>query len=181
MSEEITPKELFEDVNYLQGLKDPRLLILFLHLYTEHFINQIARDKGVKIAGIMGKTKELVSKNIIDSNLLGLVDLINDLRNKLIHNLRPDQKVIERRINDFEAPFTPLRADAPIVFGEIKKFGIWEKIQIYSIPVVINLFKKLKELRKEKIDYDIILEWNTTLNVWGFKYEKIGELKNESR
>ena len=42
-----------------------------------------------------------------------------------------------------------------------------------------DYLKKLKELRKEKIDYDIILEWNTTLDIWGFKYEGIGD-KNET-
>ena len=173
--EEITPKEFFEDVNYLQNLKDPRLLILFLHLYSEHFINQIAKEKRIKLAGIMKKTEELVLKKVIDPDVLGIIDLINDLRNQLIHNLRPDQKLLERWIENFEAPFKPTREDAQIAFSEIMKFGIWEKIQIYSIPVVINLFKKLKELRNEKIDYDIVLEWNTALNIWGFKYVKIGE------
>ena len=177
MSEEITPKELFEDVKYLQNLKDPRLLVLFLHLYTEHFINQIAKEKRIKLVGIMKKTRELVSKKVIDSDIFGIIELINDLRNQLIHNLRPDQKLLERWIENFEAPFNPAREDAPIALAEIKKFGIWEKIQIYSIPVVINLFKKLKELRNEKIDYDIVLEWNTALNIWGFKYIKMGETK----
>jgi hypothetical protein len=180
MNDEITPKEFFVDLNYLQRLKDTRLLILFLHLYTEHFVNEISKEKRVKIKGLMKKVELLVSMKVIDSKLVEIIDLINDLRNQLIHNLKPDQKLLERWIEDFEAPFTPLREDAPIVFDEIKKFGIWEKIQIYSIPVVINLFKKLKELRKEKIDYDIVLEWNTALNIWGFKYEKVGDQVNKT-
>ena len=180
MNEEITPKELFEDIKYIQELKDPRLLVLFLHLYIEHFINQVSREKRIKAAGIMKKTEELSSRKIIDKDLASIVDLINDLRNQLIHNLRPDQKLLERWINDFEAPFKPAREDAPIVLSEIKKFGIWEKIQIYSIPVVINLFKKLKELRNEKLDYDIVLAWNSKEDIWWFKYEKIGDKTNET-
>jgi len=172
MSEEITPKELFEDINYIQGLKDPRLLVLILHLYMEHFINEIAKEKRIKLPGIMKKTEELTTRKIVDKELIKIVDLVNDLRNKLVHDLRPDQKLIERWVEDFEVPFTPLREDAPMALNEIKKFGVWEKTQIYSIPVVINLFKKLKELRKEKLDYDIVLEWNTKLNIWGFKYDK---------
>lgn len=177
MNKEITPKELFEDLNYFQSLKDARLLILFLHLYTEHFINEISKEKRIKKPNIKEKAKELSAKGVIDKELVDIVDLIYDLRNQLVHNLRPDQKLLERWIEDFKPTINLSREDGEDVFSKaINSTNAWGKIQIYTIPAIVNLFKKLREIQKRELDYDIQLEITPTFN-WGLRLLKKAEVK----
>lgn len=176
---EITPQQLFDDINRIKKTGDTRLLILFLHLYAEHFINKIALEKRVK-GKIREKVKNLISQKIIDDDIYEIWDLLYDLRNRLVHDLRPDQKLLKRWIEDFKMPFRASRTDGAdkIFLENLKQYSPWDRVQVYCIPAIINLFKKLKELRKEKLDYDIQIEWNTAMNLIGFKFVKIEENEN---
>ncbi len=173
MPKELTPRELLDDLNYFQSLNKPdgRLLTLFLHLYVEHYIHKISIEKRIKEPSVIKKAKKLVEINVINNDIFNSVDLLNDLRNELIHNLRPDINLIERRINDFEVPIESNQKEGNDIINEIKKSTPWAKIQLYSIPVIINLYQILMKLRNEEIKYDMrihLVEKNGHVS-WGFE------------
>ena len=121
----------------------------------------------------------MIEQKVIDTDLYEIWDLLYDLRNRLVHDLRPDQKLLERWIEDFKMPFRSTREDGVdnLFLENLKQYSPWDRVQIYCIPVIINLFKKLKELRKEKLEYDIEIHWNTQLNILGFKFVNLEENK----
>jgi len=178
MPEELTPKELVDDLNYIRDIKDGRLWTLFLHLYIEHFINKIAEEKRIKQPSAVKKAKVLLEQSIINHSCFDSIDLINDIRNKLIHNLRPDVKMLERWIENFK----PDIKDAdPKLIAAYNDSEPWVKLQIFCVPVIVYLYKILKAIRKEDVDYDmnIGLQYKEDKNhIWTFSLLKKTPDKN---
>jgi len=172
---EVKPEELLNDLNHFQNLKDLRLLILILHLYSEHFIQELSREKRIKLASVIDKSKKLAEIKIINDEHVKVIELIYDARNELMHHLHPDFKLIERWILDFR-PI--IKTDNKQLLEALEKTNAWGRIQLYAIPVIFTLFRTLKEIKKEPIEHDMIIELKPD-NKFYFKLFKIEkEVKN---
>ena len=181
MTEEISPENIVSDLTYAQELKDTRLLILFLHLYVEHFIKQLSKEKRVKEGSLRKNARKLQEIGVFDKDVLNVIELVYDLRNELIHYLKPDYTLLERWIKEFIIPFEY----EPHKYNEIQNLakiiessGSIIKIQIIGIPVIFNLYKKLKEIRKEEIEYEMELKLST-IPIFDFNIKKMKKTEGE--
>ena len=89
--------------NYFKDLfaiEDTRTLILIIHLYLEHIINAIIKEKFVNYKEILDfrfyqKVKILRAADIITDNISNDILYINSIRNKFAHNLNYDASLID--------------------------------------------------------------------------------------
>jgi len=174
----ITPEDLIGDINYARTIEDKRLMFLYFDLYIEHFIHTMYGEikhkikhkktflksiinffckKSISVASPKTKTNILIKHKFIDEMFSDIILLIFNLRHELIHNLKPNIKMIEKKINQHKPPIEDK-------LGLVKKFldkaSSWDKIQLYAIPTIVHLYQRLKKIRNEKIDYDMRFEIN---------------------
>jgi len=174
----ITPKELFNDIVYVNKKDDTRLMILYLYLYIEYYahklygearklhrlkdeklslfkklINYLCRKKVWKMASLKTKIKKLIEYEIVDDMYLGAFTLINNLRQELIHNLTIDTKKLESWINGHDPPVEGKNKES--IKQILNSISSWDRIQIFVIPAIIHFYQKLKEARNEKVDYQL--------------------------
>ena len=89
--------------NYFKDIfttKDTRTLILIIHLYLEHIISAIIKEKFVNYEEIIDfrffqKVKILRATDIITDNISNDILYINSIRNKFAHNLNYDASFID--------------------------------------------------------------------------------------
>lgn len=173
MKSEISPQELLEDLQYFESLtpKDGRVLILLLELHLEHFIHKLAKEKQIKKEKFLDKVDELNEQGIIQSDWCTVIRVVYKIRNRIVHNLRPNVDELEQLINEIE----PTIEDAKPEFKEaLSKSTAWSKIQLYTIPVIIHLYKTLMQVQNKEVEYKMILkltEKNDTF-YWGFELLK---------
>ena len=177
MKNEITIKDLADDLIYCQNLKDRRLLILFLDLYMENFVHALYKKveskhhslisklnffKRKEIASTKTKAKNLAAWNELNKDpklnksCLEVYLLLHKLRNELIHHLKPNVEIAERWINNHE----PTMNDLSGLIAKFlkKKASPWDKIQLYAFPVITDFYHRLAEARDEEANYTIIFE-----------------------
>jgi len=178
METEINPEQLMKDLLYAQQLKDARILILFLHLYTEHFINLLCREKRITCRTYREKLQKLSEMNVILKEVVGIVELVYDLRIELVHNLRPESKLLERWIREHKPPIIYESAISPSSIAEfnsaIENANPISKIQLLAIPAIVYLYKTLKMVRNEEIDYDMQIHLT---NAYAFTFEFLRKVK----
>lgn len=88
--------------NYFKDIfttKDTRTLILIIHLYLEHIISAIIKEKYLNYKEISDfslfrKVKILRATDIITDNISNDILHINSIRNKFAHNLNYDASLI---------------------------------------------------------------------------------------
>ncbi|MCK4928970.1 MAG: hypothetical protein KAR76_04455, partial [Methanosarcinales archaeon] len=84
--------------NYFKDIfatEDTRTLILIIHLYLEHIISAIIKEKFVNYEeilkfGLFQKVKILRAADIITENISNDILYINSIRNKFAHKLNYD-------------------------------------------------------------------------------------------
>lgn len=176
METEITPEQLLNDMRYAQKLEDSRLIILFLHLHIEYFIRKLCKEK--RILGrrpIKEQAKLLTETGVVEKPILGIIELVCDLRNELIHNLLPDLAQIERWIKDFNPADIKFDASPILTEEKIKEIVAstppLSRLQLYTIPIIVQLYRRLKEVRNEEIDFDIQI-YLETIRTFNFNFLK---------
>lgn len=179
MTSKITIKDLKNDLLRCQKLGEPRLLILFLDLYMEHFIHALygkVEDKHIslarrilknflkheKIVSVKTKAKNLAEWNELNKEpelnrgCLEVYLLIHKLRNELVHHLRPNTEKVEKWINNHEPIMDDPRGLVTKFFE--KKANPWDKIQIYAFPAITHFYQRLEEASGKRADYTINFE-----------------------
>ncbi|MFC1741755.1 hypothetical protein ACFL3V_04440 [Nanoarchaeota archaeon] len=166
---EISPEELMNDLLYAQKLKDGRLFALLIHLHTEYFVNQLCKVKSIKEPNIPNKARRLHEEKVLGLPYYQAVLLINDIRNKLVHRLRPDLAEIEDMINNERME---MQADDPILLEALNTSTAWAKLNLIAVPLIFALYKKLKELKNEPLEQNMHIELQPSYN-WRFVFKKL--------
>lgn len=165
----ITPKELLKDLKNIQKkaktIMGKRLLLLYLDLYIDYFVNKLYAEKmrelemkGINISCIKGENKmkvkatHLVAWGIIKKTDLEPIFLVHDLRCNLAHNLKPDLSKLEIKINKLSPD---LKDSIGLMSKFLKNADPWDKIQLYAFPTIYNLYRYLKKILGEALDYKL--------------------------
>lgn len=165
----ITPKELLRDLKDVQKMTKTimgkRLLLLYLDLYIDYFINRLYAEKikeleikGINISCVKGEDKmkvkatHLVIWGIIKNRDLKPIFLIHHLRCNLAHNLKPDLSKLEIKINKLPPD---LKDPTGLMSAFLKKADPWDKIQLYAFPIIYHLYCYLKRVLGEDLDYKL--------------------------
>jgi hypothetical protein len=126
-------------------------MILYLDLYVEHFINELAKHNKIKSISIKDKAKDLIASGVIEKKYADVIVLLCDIRNRMIHDLRPDFPLLEKWIYEFVPAI-----DMDDAFSKaFAKLTPWSRVQLYAIPTIFYLFKKARQIKKEAVKHDI--------------------------
>lgn len=167
----VRPLDLSNDLKRINSLEDSRIVILYLNLYIEYFVNAICKVKfkeEVIKCEFCGNYKELKFKEKV-SKLTNLgflnkenkhdevVYLIYRLRNKLLHNLNPDIEELKSWIQEHEPD---LKEKSPLVTNFLNNASPWVKIQLFAFPAIVKLYEKYEIEIGNKPKQTIIFEIN---------------------
>ena len=110
--EKIDLKRFYKDFDYSNKMGDERHRILTLHLYLEHFINELVKNKSgdfpekviQESLTIPVKCQILFDWNIITKEQRKIIEILAKTRNDMIHNLVIDTDKLGKRLKttDFE-------------------------------------------------------------------------------
>ncbi len=162
----ITPKELLDDLKRISSINNIRVLILYLDLYIEYFINAIYEKKiknKIKKCDTCDRYIETKFKDKVDKlSNIGLIKkehkhdevikIIYDLRCKLMHNLKPDIKSLENLIEKHRPDIQEKFPSVSVYWG---KTDPWIKAQIMAFPAVTALYQEYENICGRHSDYTI--------------------------
>ncbi len=178
IKEEPSLESLINNFNYINNLKIPRLTVLNLQLYAEHYVNEListevslnAIDEVKLYLSFPQKLRIIKKMKIIDDTQLKILELLNKIRDSLVHELVLDEGKLKKRIKssklDFVYGWSYLNKEQKRVGKIIDLKKIYKKIddsisQLFvSVILIIGiLYNKLKEIKKQEINQfiDIIL------------------------
>jgi len=178
IKEEPSLENLINNFNYINNLKIPRLTVLNLQLYAEHYVNEListevslnAIDEVKLYLSFPQKLRIIKKMKIIDDTQLKILELLNKIRDSLVHELVLDEGKLKKRIKssklDFVYGWSYLNKEQKRVGKIIDLKKIYKKIddsisQLFvSVILIIGiLYNKLKEIKKQEINQfiDIIL------------------------
>lgn len=162
----ITPNELLLDLKRISSIGDVRILILYLDLYIEYFVNAIYRIKvkdEIRKCNTCGKYIETKFKDKINKlSDIGfikkehkhdeIIKIIYDLRCRLIHNLRPDINLLEREIQKHKPD---IQETMPLMSKYWEKVDPWIKIQLMAFPPITALYQEYEKVCERHPEYTI--------------------------
>lgn len=178
IKEEPSLENLINNFNYINNLKIPRLTVLNLQLYAEHYVNEListevslnAIDEVKLYLSFPQKLRIIKKMKIIDDTQLKILELLNKIRDSLVHELVLDEGKLKKRIKssklDFVYGWSYLNKEQKRIGRIIDLKKIYKKIddsisQLFvSVILIIGiLYNKLKEIKKQEINQfiDIIL------------------------
>ena len=149
----ITPNELLNDLKRISSTNDVRILILYLDLYMEYFVNAIYKKKiknETEKCNTCSRYIEIKFKDKVDKlSDIGLIKkehkhdevikIIYDLRCKLIHNLQPDFRWLKRKVQEHKPD---IQERIPLISKYWDKTDPWIKIQLMAFPSVTALYQE---------------------------------------
>jgi hypothetical protein len=163
-----TIQDLAAELSSLQNTEDKVFPLLKSFLYSEHFAAKLCKENnidtthtfvcnkcgnvtGSKQLSLNGMISSLIDKNILDQDSLEIFKLLNEIRNKLIHNISPNTDEIIQWIGTFRPPAN----DA--IQQIINKANVWLRFYLCLIPAIANLYSKTKEahIRLDSIEHNI--------------------------
>jgi hypothetical protein len=141
-------------IQIIHNQKDKRISILLLFLYAEYYINQLLKKHKIKKThpikckhcnqitntrqlSISEKISLLITNKIIDKDIIEPINLLNDIRNRLIHDIYPNNEKIEEWINAYSPPTEKALKKL------LKKEKPWLKFTLCLLPAIANLYEKL--------------------------------------
>lgn len=177
MENEPTLKDLIESIKKVDSLKIPRMSILNLQLYVEHYVNEIVStlvDESVKkeirtSLSFPQKLRILKNKKIIDNVQLKILETLNKIRDIMVHELIIDPEEIMKRVKyskfyfiygysfiDKEGKKNTKIIDLKKMFKKMtNKFF---QLNISSMLIIGILYNNLKIIKKQKPNQIINLE-----------------------
>lgn len=174
---------LFASLNSIKKTNDPRLEILIIQLYVEHFLNEIMKIKsGILPEEVIKenitipvKTKTLQEWGIINSDHKKIIDALARTRNDLIHNLVVDFRKIERRLKSVNFEFIRDKNNKRIkIFSKLKPF---HRLTSSSIFILAILYHKSSILKNKKPTENLKLEIIKNEKGWVPKISLIENIK----
>lgn len=168
IKDKITLEDIIKNFNYINSLKIPRLTILNLQLYVEHYVNELIKNEisdnaidEVKLYLSFPQKLRIIKKmNIIDDTQIKILELLNKIRDNLVHELVLDEDKIKKRIKSSRLDF---------VYG-------WSHIKKGKrIGKLIDL-KKVYKKTNNKISHLFV----SVILIVGILYNKNKELNNQN-
>lgn len=176
INKEPSLESLINNFNYINNLKIPRLTILNLQLYVEHYVNEListevslnAIDEIKLYLSFPQKLRIIKKMKVIDDTQLKILELLNKIRDNLVHELVLDEEKIKKRIKssklDFVYGWSYINKEQKRIGKIIDLKKIYKRIddnisQLFiSVILIIGIiYNKLKEIRKQEINQFIDL------------------------
>jgi len=177
INKEPSLESLINNFNYINNLKIPRLTILNLQLYVEHYVNEListevslnAIDEIKLYLSFPQKLRIIKKMKVIDDTQLKILELLNKIRDNLVHELVLDEEKIKKRIKssklDFVYGWSYINKEQKRIGKIIDLKKIYKKIddnisQLFiSVILIIGIiYNKLKEIKKQEINQFIDLK-----------------------
>lgn len=177
MENEPTLKDLIESIKKVDTLKMPRMSILNLQLYVEHYVNEIVStlvDESAKreirtSLSFPQKLRILRNKKIIDNIQLKILETLNKIRDMMVHELIINPEEIMKKVKYSKFYFTygfsfiakDGKKNTKII--DLKKMfkklpNKFFQLNISSMIIIGILYNSLKMLKKEKPNQIINLD-----------------------
>ncbi|MDD2445132.1 MAG: hypothetical protein PHX15_01920 [Candidatus Nanoarchaeia archaeon] len=176
INKEPSLESLINNFNYINNLKIPRLTILNLQLYVEHYVNEListevslnAIDEIKLYLSFPQKLRIIKKMKVIDDTQLKILELLNKIRDNLVHELVLDEEKIKKRIKssklDFVYGWSYINKEQKRIGKIIDLKKIYKKIddnisQLFiSVILIIGIiYNKLREIKKQEINQFIDL------------------------
>ena len=177
MEKEPTLKGLIGSINKVDSLRIPRMSILNLQLYVEHYVNEIvatlvdesAKSEIRKSLSFPQKLRILRNKNLIDNVQLKILETLNKIRDMMVHELviNPDEIMKKMKYSKFYFTYgfsfvdKDRKKNTKII--DLKKMfkkipNKFSQLNISTILIIGILYNNLKIIKKQKPNQIINLE-----------------------
>lgn len=147
-----TITNLIEALEKIQGFEDRRLSVLFLFLYAEHFSIELIKKGGIPNSNFYtcescgNKTgprpltlderiEKLIIAKILKSEDAPPFKLLNRVRNRLIHDLSPNNQEIEKWILEY-SPAASTKALEDLLNNQ----NPWIKFYVCLVAAIANIY-----------------------------------------
>lgn len=176
INKEPSLESLINNFNYINNLKIPRLTILNLQLYVEHYVNEListevslnAIDEIKLYLSFPQKLRIIKKMKVIDDTQLKILELLNKIRDNLVHELVLDEEKIKKKIKssklDFVYGWSYINKEQKRIGKIIDLKKIYKKVddnisQLFiSVILIIGIiYNKLREIKKQEINQFIDL------------------------
>ncbi len=165
-------KKLLSDLNSIKTTKEPRLEILIIQLYMEHFLNEIINYKSGNLPHdtirenltIPTKTSIIKKWEIINEDHKKVIDTLAKTRNDLIHNLLIDFKKIEQRLKSVNFDFIRNSKDKRVKL--LSRLKPYNRLTFSSILIIGILYHKLLNLKGKPCPQSLNLELEKNGEEW---------------
>jgi len=131
---------------------DARHLILYIHLYTEHYINLICESKKIRGKNLREKCEKLLQIGSLTQKAFNLIKLIIKLRNKLVHSLTITLQEVDKELDKMDFLFHTTEPDLVWVLNSADK---WQRLHIFSVSLITILYTIACDVYKIKPRYTI--------------------------
>ncbi len=146
-------KKFLHDLNSIKQTKEPRLEILIIQLYMEHFLNEIINYKTGNLPSeivkenlsIPVKTKIIEKWELINKDHKKVIDALAKTRNDLVHNLIIDFKKVEKRLKSVNFDF--IRNEKGKRVKLLSRLKPYNRLKFSSMLIIGILYHKLLELK----------------------------------
>ncbi len=172
-------KKLLKDLNSIKETNEPRLEILIIQLYMEHFLNEIINYKSGEFPdeivkenlAIPVKTSIIKKWGIINEDHKKVIDALAKTRNDLIHNLVIDFKKIEQRLKSVNFDF--IRNDKGKRVKLLSRLKPYSRLTFSSILIIGILYHKLLNLNERSCLQSFNLELERKGKDWDARIKLI--------
>jgi hypothetical protein len=179
-------KDLINDFIAIKKLNIPRLNILNLQLYAEHYvneiiltqINEIAREEVKKYISFPQKLRILKKMKILDEKQLKILEILNKIRDEMVHELVLENASIEAKLKytkfDFIYGWGYINKDKKRINKIFDLNKIYKKVDnnfdklfISSVLIIGILYNNYKILNQENVKQfiDIVYDKNSQLRL----------------
>lgn len=151
-------KDLIQELENIQDIKDSRLAVLILFLYSDYYAlalcgtnniknrvefvcNACGKITGSRELSLSEKIRELIDAKILDDKLYEPFNLLNKIRNRLIHDLSPDNNKILKWIEEYNPETTTEQLDEIL-----NSVDPWEMLYVSLITAISNMCQKINNV-----------------------------------
>ncbi len=179
-------KDLIENFININKLKIPRLNILNLQLYAEHYVNEIistqvkdsVKEELRKYITFPQKLRILKKMNVLDEKQIKILEVLNKIRDEIVHELIFDEESINNKLKytkfDFVYGWGYVDSNGKNIskITDLKK--IYKKIDnnlhkffISSTLIIGILYNHFRKMKNENVNQfiDIILKNDSDINL----------------
>lgn len=177
-------KDLLNNCVVISRLNIPRLSILNLQLYVEHYVNEIvltqigdaAKDEVKKYITFPQKLRVLKNMNIIDEKQVKILEVLNKIRDEIVHELVFEPETIEAKLKftkfDFVYGWAYIDSKGEKVNKIIDLKNVFKKIDnnfrrlsISTVLIIGILYNQCKNIKNEKVNQFIDMIVDDKFNV----------------
>lgn len=184
MNKEPDLKNLVNNFINIGKLNIPRINILNLQLYTEHYVNEIisteignpVKEEVKKYISFPQKLRILKKMNVIDEKQLKILEMLNKIRDDFVHELVIEQEVIDKKLKyttfDFVYGWSYINSnneninkiiDLKKIYKNVK--NNFHKLEISTILIISILYNKYMTMKKENVKQFVDIEVDSNSNI----------------